>query len=148
MKRKSLEKCDCPVARALDVVGDWWSLLILRDAFLGRRRFGEFQKSLGAARNILAARLRKLVAQEILEAVPSRPGGAHREYVLTEKGRDLFLVVMALRQWGERWRYPGEAIPFPLVDVRDGAPVRPLELRARDGRRLEWDDVTIVPARP
>ena len=75
-KRKSWEDAACPVARSLDAIGDWWSLLIVRDAFLGRRRFCEFQRSLGTARNILAARLRKLVTLGVLEAVPASCGGA------------------------------------------------------------------------
>src|SRR6059058_2595620 len=102
VKRTSLEGAECPIARSLDAIGDWWSLLIIRDAFLGRRRFCEFQRSLGTARNILAARLRKLVAHGVLDAVPASDGGAFREYVLTERGRGLYLVLVALRQWGER----------------------------------------------
>src|SRR5215210_3483330 len=89
MKRKCLEKAECAVARALDTIGDWWSLLIIRDAFFGKRRFGEFQKSLGTARNILTARLRKLVDRGVLETVPASDGSAYQEYVLTEKGRGL-----------------------------------------------------------
>jgi len=80
----------CAVARPLDVIGDSWSLLIVRDAFDGLRRFGEFQKSLGLAKNILSARLRSLVDHGVLEAVPASDGSAYQEYVLTEKGRGLF----------------------------------------------------------
>jgi DNA-binding HxlR family transcriptional regulator len=82
-------------------VGDWWSLLIVRDAFAGRRRFGEFQRGLGIAKNILTDRLRRLAADGVLEQVPTSDGSAFMEYVLTEKGRGLFLVVVALGQWGE-----------------------------------------------
>jgi DNA-binding HxlR family transcriptional regulator len=108
MKRKCLEKAECAVARALDTIGDWWSLLIIRDAFFGRRRFGDFQKGLGIAKNILTARLRKLVSRGILEVVPASDGSAYQEYVLTEKGRGLDIVLIALRQWGESCLYDDE----------------------------------------
>lgn len=78
MKRKSLEDAQCPVARTLDVIGDWWSLLIVRDAFDGVRRFSEFQKGLGMAKNILSTRLRTLVAHGVLETVPASDGSATR----------------------------------------------------------------------
>src|SRR5206468_11869696 len=80
--------------------GDAWSMLVVRDAFAGKRRFGEFEKSLGVAKNILTVRLRKLVALGVLEQVPAADGSAYREYALTEKGRGLFLVLVALGQWG------------------------------------------------
>src|SRR5947208_3919195 len=93
--RKSLSGNYCPSARSLDVIGDWWSLLIVRDAFDGLTRFGEFQKSLGIAKNILAQRLRTLVERGILASVPAANGGAHQEYRLTDMGRDLFPVMVA-----------------------------------------------------
>ncbi|OYU74580.1 MAG: transcriptional regulator, partial [Alphaproteobacteria bacterium PA3] len=77
-------------------MGDWWSLLIVRDALDGVRRFGEFQRSLGVAKNILSARLRALQAQGVLEQVPASDGSAFLEYQLTPKGRDLFEVVVSL----------------------------------------------------
>src|SRR6516165_6468289 len=92
MKRKSLDTATCPIARTLDVIGDWWSLLIVRDIFLGKRRYGELQKSLGLAKNILCSRLKKLVLEEVLETEPASDGTTYQEYVLTEKGRDLYLV--------------------------------------------------------
>jgi DNA-binding HxlR family transcriptional regulator len=148
MKRKSLEEDWCPVARALDAVGDRWSLLILRDAFLGKRRFGEFQASLGVARNVLTTRLRKLVAHEILEVVPASDGSAYQEYALTAKGQDLYLVLVALRQWGERWLFPNEPQTSRLVDAVHGLPVAPLELKACNGRPLGPSDfqVKMVPS--
>jgi DNA-binding HxlR family transcriptional regulator len=141
MKRTSFAKDSCPVARSVDAVGDWWSLLIVRDAFVGRRRFGEFQKSLGVAKNILADRLRKLVAEGVLEAVPASDGSAFKEYALTKKGRGLFLVIVALGQWGEG----DSCAAFRPVDRRTGRPVR-LELRSADGRKVDPDDVRLVSA--
>ena len=100
MKRTSHVAAACPVARSLDVIGDWWTLLIVRDALLGKRRFGEFQRSLGVAKNVLAARLRRLVDDGILELTPASDGSAYQEYLLTSKGRALRPVVRSLRDWG------------------------------------------------
>src|SRR5581483_5227128 len=124
VKRTSHADSRCGVARPLDAVGDGWSLLIVRDAFDGLARFGEFQKSLGLAKNILASRLRHLVEHAILELVPAAEGGAHLQYRLTAKGRALFPVLVALRQWGEDHCFaPGE-LQVRLVDRRRGRPVR------------------------
>ena len=145
MKRTSFEGDACPIARALDVIGDWWSLLIIRDAMLGRRRFGEFQKSLGLAKNILTARLRMLVDEGILSTAPASDGSTYQEYVLTEKGRGLFPVIVALRQWSEAFDGHPEEIATLLVDREKGLPVRKLELHAQDGRLLEIGDTTLKP---
>ena len=145
VKRTSFEAAECPVARSLDAIGDWWSLLIIRDAFLGKRRFGEFQKSLGVARNILSARLHALVDDGILTTVPASDGSAYQDYVLTAKGRGVFPVLVALRQWSEEFSDAPETITTLLVDREKGRPVRTLELRAQDGRLLRGDDTTLKP---
>lgn len=143
VKRTSHSRAKCPVARPLDAIGDWWSMLIVRDAFEGLRRFGEFQKSLGLARNILTVRLRNLVQHGILETVSAADGSAYREYVLTQKGRGLFPVLVALRQWGEDFFFsPGETHVL-LVDRKHGLPVRKLEIRAQDGRLLGAEDTAV-----
>ena len=143
VKRVSHRSSSCGVARPLDAIGDWWSLLIVRDAFDGLRRFGEFQKDLGLAKNILAARLRNLVAHGIMDIVPASDGSAYQEYVLTEKGRGLFPLLVALRQWGEDFFFePGEAHVL-LVDRKNGLPVRKLELRAQDGRIVGPQDTVV-----
>ena len=144
MKRKSLGTANCPIARTLDVIGDWWSLLIVRDAFLGKRRFSEFHKSLGLAKNILCVRLQKLVSHGIFEAVPSLCGSAYQEYALTEKGRRLYLVLVALRQWGENFLFNEGEVDLLLVDRDNGQPVKPLELRSQDGRLLGPADLRAV----
>ncbi|NUS55663.1 MAG: helix-turn-helix transcriptional regulator [Streptomycetaceae bacterium] len=136
VKRTRFDAEPCPVARSVDAIGDWWSLLIVRDAFDGSRRFGDFQRGLGIAKNILTARLRGLVDAGILDRQPAADGGPYQEYVLTPRGRDLFPVVVALRQWGERHFFePGEP-RSELLDRRDGKPLAPLEIRAADGRRV------------
>lgn len=151
VKRRSLKADYCPSARSLDAIGDWWSLLIVRDAFDGLTRFGEFQKSLGIAKNILSERLRTLIARGILKAAPAADGGAHQEYHLTEMGRDLFPVMVALRQWGEQHLFvPGEK-HSRLVDRDTGHPVR-LDVRTTDGRPAGPNNTVIlkvpIPERP
>ena len=143
VKRTSLEDSDCPIARSLDVIGDWWSLLIIRDAQIGRRRFGEFQKNLGLAKNILTTRLRTLVERGILETVPASDGSAYQEYVLTPKGRGVFPILVALRQWSEEFDDSPDEIATILVDRDKGRPVRKLELHAQDGRLLGLGDIAI-----
>ncbi|OYD80301.1 winged helix-turn-helix transcriptional regulator [Azospirillum brasilense] len=143
-KRVSLWDMGCPVARALDVIGDWWSLLIIRDAFDGVRRFNEFQTGLGIAKGMLSTRLRDLSERGILETAPASDGSAYREYVLTEKGRGLFLVIVALRQWGEDHLYGPDEPRSLLVDTETSAPVARLELHAGDGRLLAWSDTEVI----
>jgi DNA-binding HxlR family transcriptional regulator len=145
VKRTSLAGATCPIARALDVIGDWWSMLIIRDALLGRRRFGEFHRSLGLAKNILSARLRMLVDEGILTAVPAADGSAYQEYVLTEKGRGVFPILVALRQWSEAFDAHPDEIATILVDREKGEPVERLEIRARDGRLLQIGDTELKP---
>lgn len=142
-KRKSMSKDNCPVARSLDVVGDRWSMMIVRDAFDGISRFGEFQRNLGVARNILADRLKHLVEQGILAARPASDGTAYPEYVLTNKGQQLFPIVVGLRQWAEKHLFsPGEP-RSSLIEREDGSAVDVLQVRSHDGRILHPDE-TIV----
>ncbi|MGY3588880.1 DNA-binding HxlR family transcriptional regulator [Bradyrhizobium sp. USDA 4341] len=145
MKRTSLAGDSCPVARALDVFGDWWSLLIIRDASLGRRRFGEFQASLGLAKNILATRLRTLVERGILKTVPASDGSAYQEYVLTPKGHGIFPILVALRQWTEEFDDHPDEIATIMVDRDKGKPVKKLALLSQDGRVLGPADTTLKP---
>jgi DNA-binding HxlR family transcriptional regulator len=146
VKLTRFESAECPVARSLDAIGDGWSLLIIRDAFDGIRRFGEFQRSLGVAKNILATRLRSLVAHGIFEIVPASDGSAYQEYVLTEKGRGLFNVIIGLRQWGEGFFYGAGEAHSVMVDREQGEPVQTLELRAADGRLLGPEDCRRIAA--
>lgn len=144
-KRISHKHSPCGVARPLDAIGDWWTLLIVRDAFNGMRRFGEFQTSLGLAKNILSGRLRNLVTHGIMDTVPASDGSAYQEYVLTEKGRGLFPLLVALRQWGEDYFFDPEESHVLLVDRKTNLPVRRLELRSQDGRVLGPEDTIVLP---
>src|SRR6516164_5228428 len=117
MHLTSLSELNCSIARTLDVVGEWWTLLILRDALRGTRRFDDFQASLGMARSVLTARLRKLTDEGILERHRYSEHPPRYEYWLTEKGRALFPLVVALMRWGDTWA-PGPAGP-PAVLIHD-----------------------------
>lgn len=142
-KRKSLRSDPCPVARALDVVGERWALLIVRDAFDGMRRFGEFQKSLGVARNILADRLQGLVEEGIFTVAPASDGTAYQEYVLTPRGLALFPVVVGLRQWSEAQLFDSGEARSTLLEKGSGAPVRTMQVVASDGRVLQAGDTQV-----
>ena len=136
---------DCPIARSVDMIGDCWSMLIIRDAMLGLRRFSEFQKNLGLAKNILAARLKALVADGILTTEPASDGSAYQDYVLTPKGRAVFPILVALRQWGEEFAFaPGE-LTNVLVERDTGRRVRKLALHAQDGRPLDPGETEVRP---
>ena len=106
MERKSFSDMHCSVAQCLEVVGEWWSLLIVRDAFLGVRRFDEFQSRLGISRNILNQRLARLVETGVLTKVPYSEHPPRFEYRLTDKGRDLWPVITTMRQWGDKHAAP------------------------------------------
>ncbi len=101
--RKSLVHLDCAVANSASIIGDRWTLLLLRDAFMGVRRFDDFQKDLGIARNVLTSRLETLITAGIVFTRPYQDRPPRHEYLLTEKGKDLFDVLMALWRWGDRW---------------------------------------------
>ncbi|EPN6726474.1 helix-turn-helix domain-containing protein [Pseudomonas putida] len=130
----------CPVARALEVLGDRWALMILRDAFDGLRRFSEFQKNLGLAKNILTSRLKLLVERGLLMTQPASDGSAYKEYVLTDKGRSVFPVVVGLRQWGERFLFEAGEARSELVDGVTGQALEILQVRGQDGRVLHPED--------
>ncbi len=133
---------NCSIARALEIVGERWTLLIIRDAFLGRHRFDEFRESLGIARNVLADRLGRLVDEGILERVRYSERPERHEYHLTSKGRDLQLALAGLRQWGDA--YLSEQPPTLLRRRSDGAQVV-AALVPSGSDVLGYDDVELVP---
>lgn len=143
MERKSWAEADCPMARAIDLVGEWGSLLILREALGGATRFDVFQRRLGISRNLLTTRLKKLVDGGVLERRPVAAEAKRHEYVLTEMGQDLFPMVVAMRQWGDRWLFTPETIPADMIDARDGEAIAPLEVRSVTGRRLSLEDLAL-----
>ncbi|WP_416414261.1 winged helix-turn-helix transcriptional regulator [Pantoea sp. App145] len=139
-RQESLRTSECPVARTLESIGERWCLMIIREAFDNVRRFSEFQKNLGLAKNILASRLKLLVDIGVFEVCPASDGSAYREYVLTEKGRSIFPIVVAMRQWGERFMFDEGEVHSVLFDNVDGQPIQPLEVRSANGNQLEPTD--------
>lgn len=133
MQRKRFDRDACGIARALDAVGEWWTLLIVREAMLGTSRFELFQQRLGISRNSLATRLKRLVSLGVLARIPLAEGGRRHGYVLTEAGRDLSSVLIALRLWGDTHVRP-EASSSRLVDAENGLPIIGLRAVAADGR--------------
>lgn len=144
MRRKSLAGVDCSVAQALEVVGDPWTLLVVRDALFGVRRFDDFHRRLGIARNTLADRLASLVDHGVLDRVPYQDSPLRHEYRLTDKGRDLSEVVIALLRWGDRWRTAGDP-PVVLVDPETGERVEPVYVDRHTGRTLREIGARPVP---
>lgn len=142
MLKRDYDGQNCSIARALEIVGERWTLLIVRDAFLGRRRFDEFQESLGISRNVLTERLNRLVDEEILERVLYQEHPARYEYRLTRKGRDLHLALTGLRQWGDR--YASDKPPTLLRARADGRPVV-AALIPKGEPHLRVDEVELVP---
>jgi DNA-binding HxlR family transcriptional regulator len=136
MSRKRFNEMNCGIAQTLDVLGDWWTLLIVRDAFFGLRRFSDFQASLGIAKNILAARLRQLVDKGILVRVDAGVTGPRHEYQLTAKGEALLPLLMALRDWSDRWVFGPGYEPVVVVERATGRRVPPMSVRGADGQPL------------
>jgi DNA-binding HxlR family transcriptional regulator len=145
MKRKSFSGMNCSIARALDEVGEWWSLLIVRDCTQGSMRFDELQSRLGIARNILTSRLERLIELGILERFALEDQPKVSGYRLTKKGEALYPILVALMQWGDRWAGSGKEPPTVLVNDATGSPVGPMVVRDEDGRPLTFRDVRFVP---
>jgi len=124
------------MARSIDLIGEWGSLMILREAFGGTTRFDDFQKQLGISRNLLSTRLKKLVDGGILERRPISADGRRQEYVLTPMGEDLVTVIVALRQWGDRWLFAPHPHPADMYDSIDGSRIAKLEARSEKGRLI------------
>lgn len=145
MGRSPLEDQVCSLAQALGEIGEWWSLLILREAFLGTQRFTDFQRRLGIARNILSARLAALVENGILVRRRATGRGNPRLYRLTQKGRDALPLIIALMQWGDRWVVGPDKAPVVLLEAATGREIARLDVRARDGRSLSARDMRVAP---
>ena len=143
MERKSFAQMDCSVAQCLEVIGEWWSMLIIRDAFLGVSRFEEFQKHLGISRNILGDRLNSLVDAGVLEREPYCARPPRDEYKLTPKGRDLWPVLTAMRNWGDDYAAPSGP-PLELIHRSCGEVTHPEMVCSHCGERLTNRSVNAV----
>ena len=144
--RKSHTKY-CPVAAMLNIVGDRWVWLIIREAFYGATRFSEFERNIGIAKNLLSDRLSRLVDEGILEKQDVGDAGTRYAYTLTEKGASLDTVMIAMFQWGNTHLYkPGET-PIDIKERATGKPIKTLRVEGRNGNPLNISDVEMLPTR-
>ena len=132
------------MARAMDVVGDRWTILILREAYYGVKRFDEFEYYVGVAPNILSTRLKKLVDAGVMSRVPLPEHSGRYEYVLTDKGRDFFPAYLALKKWGDDWLAEPEGPQVVFRDRSAGREIKYPELKTASGKPLRLEDVEIV----
>lgn len=133
------------MARSLEALGDWWTLLIIREAFTGTRRFADFQSRLGISKNILTKRLRHLVEHDVLTTVEAGHFGSRLEYQLTARGKDLVTVITALRQWGDRWIFGEGQEPLVVVDRRTGRRLPRLRITDEEGEPVRGRDMEMRP---
>jgi DNA-binding HxlR family transcriptional regulator len=145
MGRTRFSEMNCGIGQALEAFGDWWTLLIVRDAFFGARRFGDFERSLGIAKNVLSARLQHLVDHGIFERMDVGSAGAHFEYRLTAKGEALLPVLTALREWSDEWVFGRGNEPVLVRDRRTGRRIPKLRVTDADGNPLSRRDLRTVP---
>jgi DNA-binding HxlR family transcriptional regulator len=132
------------ISHVLDSIGEAWAILIIREAYFGSRRFEDFQRQLGIARNILSSRLKKLCKHEILERVPIKEGARRHEYLLTRKGKELMPLLIALTQWGDKWFLGENAEPVIFMDKEFREPIADIKVYSSRGRQLKPRDIMVV----
>lgn len=132
------------MARAVDLIGEWGSILILREAFAGVRRFDDFQENLQMSRNLLTTRLKKLVEGGVLTRQPISENAKRLEYVLTPMGLDLVTTLVALRQWSQRWLFADGQPPASLIDLQDGSAIAPLQIHSVTGRVVAPTEIGMI----
>jgi len=137
VRRTRFDRAACPIARTTDLIGDWWTPILLRNALFGQRRFEEFQRSLGVPRASLARRLARLVDDGLLERHLYQRHPPRHEYRLTAKGRAFFDVLAAMWRWGEDWLWPESTVPVRLTDRETGRTVRPVVVDESTGERID-----------
>jgi DNA-binding HxlR family transcriptional regulator len=144
MKRVRFEDAPCPIARTTDLMGDWWTPMVMREAFLGRRRFDDFQSALSVSRSVLAKRLARLVEEGLLEKHVYEERPPRFEYLLTEKGRAFYPVLAAMWRYGEDWLWEeGGKPPVQIFDRTTGEPVAPRVVDERTGRPIDIRQVRL-----
>lgn len=147
MKRTPFTDHPCPVARATDLLGDWWTPLVLRELYHGHRRFDDIQRELGISRAVLTQRLNRLVNEAMLDRVPYQQRPVRHEYHLTEKGRSFFPVLAALATWGTRW-LPGDPPRVRATHTSCGQPLRTEITCAHCADPLRLHDITLTRLSP
>src|ERR1700687_2614823 len=143
--RRRFKDQNCSIAQALEVLGDWWTLLVVREAFVGSRRFADFEANLDISKNILSERLEHLVAHGVLARADAGVHGTRYEYELTPMGKDLTTVMTALRQWADRWIYGEGREPLLALDRRSGRRVPRLRILDNKGRPIAGRDIAPAP---
>ncbi len=144
MKYKTFDHMNCSLAQTLNIVGERWTLLILRDAFFGAKRFSQFERSLGIAKNILTARLNMLVEEGIMERRESAEDG-RTDYVLTEQGLDLQPILLSMTHWGDKHRPNPKGQRLIFIDRERERPIQPMGVRGEDGRVLAPREIKATP---
>lgn len=145
MSRKRFDEMNCGAAQALEQIGDWWTLLLVREVFYGTTTFSGFLERLGIAKNILTERLKRLVELGIIRREQPKPGVERYTYHLTDKGSDLLPVLVALMQWGDKWVFSKLGEPIKILDSVNHRPVRKVLVTAADGRPLGISDLRFRP---
>jgi DNA-binding HxlR family transcriptional regulator len=144
MSRKRFNKLNCSIAATLEQVGDWWTLLVIREAFFGTGTFTGFRRALGISRNILTDRLQRLIEAGILETYTISPTSTRHQYQLTAKGHDLLPVLIAMMQWGDKWEHPG-AEPVLLTSGSPPQPIRKIQIEDAALSPIGYKDLSYQP---
>ena len=142
MRRTRFDRNDCPVARTTDLLGDWWTPLVLRELLLGNRRFSRIQSRLGMSRAVLATRLRRLEEDGVVERRPYQEQPLRHEYHLTAKGRSLWEVIVVMWEYGDSWLFD-EGARIELIDSRTGDAIRPRVIDESTGRPLDLETTRV-----
>lgn len=149
MRRTRFDEAPCPIARTADLIGDWWTPMVMREAFLGRRRFDEFQQALSVSRGVLAQRLARLVDEGLLEKRIYEERPLRHEYVLTDKGRAFYPVLAAMWRWGSDWLWEEGSEPvIELYDKASGRPLRPQLVDENTGDPIDVRKIRVAARRP
>jgi len=144
LKPEKYDPLNRSIGHVLEIIGEGWSILIIREAYFGTRRFEEFQRQLGIARNILTARLKKLCQNDILDRVPIKEGAKRHEYVLTSKGKELMPFLIALTQWGDKWIFGENAEPVIFLDKENSQPIEKIKVFSSKGVQLRPRDILVA----
>jgi DNA-binding HxlR family transcriptional regulator len=144
MIKNELKKDECPLNRAVEALGDTWSLLILREIMLGSNRFSDLHEKLFIAKNILSQRLKHLVARKIISAKVDKKDARVIHYSLTKKGQELFVVFLALRQWAEKWTMRPDDIKFKIVERKGLKPLPDIQIKNIAGEKMTINDVVMI----
>jgi len=140
-QRTSFENTACSIARTLNIIGEWWTILILRDIFYKITRFSALREHLGISRKILTIRLNSLIENNILKRKRYQSNPSRFEYILTEAGKELFPVIIALKEWGDKWIYEGKEIPIILYSDKSSKSIKPLLIDENTGKPIVYGSV-------